>query len=249
MAIIGNNSRKAVTEKLNRLKEAALDAVFPEFCAGCEAEGELLCVECRGSARVDLQAAKCPFCERVTISGSVCRKCARSTSLDGCFALAHYAEPAVKGVIKKWKYQFAEDAEHQVAAWIRASNLEHVLPKLPWTVVPACLHPERKRWRGFDQSERLARLIASELGFEYSESLRRHKKTLPQAALGERRRQIGELQGAFVSANDPPPYVLLIDDVLTTGATLDAAAAALKHAGTESVWGLVLARGNKKPRV
>ncbi len=177
----------------------------------------------------------------------MCRWCVRSTSLDGCLALAHYAEPAVKGVIKKWKYQFAEDAEHQVAAWIRASNLEHVLPKLPWVVVPASLHPERKRWRGFDQSEHMARLVARELEYEYSETLKRHKKTLPQAALGERRRQIGELQGSFMSATDPPPYVLLIDDVLTTGATLDAAAEALKSAGSESVWGLVLARGNKKP--
>jgi len=237
------------TDKLNQLKEAALDAVFPEFCASCGTEGELLCVECRGSARVDLQAERCPFCERVTSSGAACRKCSRVTSLDGCLALAHYAEPAVKGVIKKWKYQFAEDAEHQVAAWIRASSLEHVLPQLPWTVVPASLHEERERWRGFDQSKCLAKMIAHELDFTYSESLKRNKKTLPQAALGDRRRQIGELSGSFVSATDPPQYVLLVDDVLTTGATLDAAASALKAAGSESVWGLVLARGNKKAPV
>lgn len=199
-----------------------------------------------GAARIDLQAERCPFCERVTSSGATCRKCSRATSLDGCLALAHYAEPAVQGIIKKWKYQFAEGAEHQVAAWIRASNLEQVLPRLPWSVVPASLHEERERWRGFDQSKRLARLIARELGLVYVEALRRRNKTVPQAALGERRRRVGELQGSFVSAIDPPPYVLLIDDVLTSGATLDAAAAALKAAGSESVWGLVLARGNKR---
>ena len=233
-----------LSRKLDRLKEAALDAVFPDFCAGCGLEGELLCVECRGSVRVDLQAEKCPFCERVTSSGATCRKCANASSLDGCLALAHYAEPAVKGIIKKWKYQFALEAEHQVAAWVRASNLENILPNLPWGVVPVSLHVERERWRGFDQAKRLAHLIAHELGLQYSESIKRHQKTVPQAALGDRRRQRGELQNAFISATDPPPYVLLVDDVLTTGATLDAAAQALKDAGSESVWGLVLARGN-----
>ncbi|MFH1433889.1 MAG: double zinc ribbon domain-containing protein, partial [Candidatus Uhrbacteria bacterium] len=188
MAINWNDSRQAVITKINRFKEAALDAVFPEFCAGCEVEGELLCADCRGAARIDLQAERCPFCERVTSSGATCRKCSRATSLDGCLALAHYAEPAVQGIIKKWKYQFAEGAEHQVAAWIRASNLEQVLPRLPWSVVPASLHEERERWRGFDQSKRLARLIARELGLVYVEALRRRNKTVPQAALGERRR-------------------------------------------------------------
>ena len=86
-------------------------------------------------------------------------------------------------------------------------------------------------------------MIGQELSLSINTSLCRKKRTAPQASLGDRRRQIGELHGSFAIVSDPPAYVLLVDDVLTSGTTLDAAAHALKQAGSEVVWGLVLARG------
>ncbi len=241
--IIGSGARKGVAEKISNFYQAALDAVFPEFCVICKKEGEFFCVECRGSANIDLQAKKCPFCKRETGSGITCRRCSRVASLDGCIALSHYAEPAVKGIIKQWKYSFNEKSKEHIASWIRRSNLKNVLVDFPWQIVPVSLHAARKRERGFDQAEEIAKMMSGELGYPISRTLIRKKKTTPQAGSGQKRRMLGELSGAFRVVARPPSYVLLCDDVLTSGATLDAAAEALKLAGSEMVWGLVLARG------
>ncbi len=218
----------------------AFDAVFPEFCTRCSLEGELLCSNCRGATVIEALAHRCPFCERETGTGATCRRCARVTSLDGCLATAHYAEPAVKGVVKSWKYDSNQKCEKFIQAWLRRSNLENVLQNLPWALVPASLHPARDRERGFDQAEILAQMIGQELSLPVENVLQRKKRTQPQA---RSRRQLGELHGAFSVVSEPPECVLLVDDVLTSGATLDAAAHALKQAGSEIIWGLVLARG------
>jgi len=222
--------------------QTALDAVFPQFCLRCSLEGELLCSDCRGATVIQTLAEKCPFCERETGSGATCRRCARMTSLDGCIALAHYAELAVKRVIKNWKYASNERAEQYIAAWLRRSNVQTILQDLPWVVVPVSLHPARDRERGFDQAVILSEMIGSELSLPVELVLRRQKRTKSQAALGDQRRQVGEMHGSFVIAAEPPAYVILVDDVLTTGSTLDAAAHTLKQSGSELVWGLVLAR-------
>ena len=228
---------------IKRLKQFTLEALFPEFCLRCSLEGELLCSDCRGSVMIETLASKCPFCDRETGSGATCRHCVRSTSLDGCIAMAHYAEPAVKGVVKNWKYASDERCHDIIATWVRRSNISNLLQDLPWTVIPVGLHPSRARERGFDQAEIAAHLIAHELSLPVESVLKRCKRTKSQAALGDQRRQVGELHGAFRTISKPPEHVLLVDDVLTTGSTLDAAAHELKRSGSEHVWAIVLARG------
>jgi ComF family protein len=228
---------------IKKIKQFTLEALFPEFCLRCSLEGELLCSNCRGAVMIETLARMCPFCDRETCSGATCRHCVRSTSLDGCLALAHYAEPAVKGVVKNWKYASNERCHDIVATWVRRSSVSSVLQDLPWVVVPVGLHPSRARQRGFDQAEIAAHLIGHELSLPVNSVLQRRKRTKSQAALGDRRRKVGELHGAFHVTSDPPPYVLLVDDVLTSGSTLDAAAHELKRSGSELVWGIVLARG------
>jgi len=233
-----------IEQKISNSYQAALDAVFPNFCVRCDQEGELLCVNCRGQVSIELLASKCPFCERVTNTGSVCRRCSTKTELDGCVALAHYAESAVKGLVKHWKYQFNTTAQDQINNWIRSKSLLHHLPNQPWEIVPVSLHAERHRWRGFDQAVDLAETFGYEYDLPVNSCLRRIKRTRSQAQLGQRRRGVGELKDSFKVIGQAPACALLCDDVLTTGATLNAAATALKKVGTEVVWAMVLARGN-----
>nr|WP_052360304.1 ComF family protein [Solidesulfovibrio alcoholivorans] len=117
-------------------------------------------------------------------------------------------------------------------------------PAGPGGIVPVPLHPRRLAWRGFNQSLELARLLAADLGRPVLPgALRRIRDTTPQSQLpGARRR--ANIAGAFVA--DPALVagrgVLLVDDVMTTGATIDTAVNALRAAGAARVDVLVIAR-------
>jgi ComF family protein len=112
-------------------------------------------------------------------------------------------------------------------------------------LVPVPLHPKRLRERGYNQSI----LLANELGKladlpVVDDCLMRKRHAHPQARTSTMEERRDNVAGAFVCRDRRlrDKQVLLIDDVSTTGATLDACAAAIKSAGAASVWGLVLAR-------
>jgi predicted amidophosphoribosyltransferase len=111
--------------------------------------------------------------------------------------------------------------------------------ELAATWVP--LGPRRRRARGFDQAEVLARCVGSLSGVPVRRFLRRTLETDPQARRPGRDRHRA-LRGAFVSVRTPPPRVILVDDVMTSGATAAACAAALREAGAEVVGVLTAAR-------
>jgi ComF family protein len=111
-------------------------------------------------------------------------------------------------------------------------------------LVPVPLHPRRQRERGFNQAELLAGRVRGACGLSVRKLLRRIRPTSPQAGF-DREERIKNLQGAFVAAGleEPGGDYLLVDDVSTTGATLDACASALRSAGAGRVFAMVVARG------
>jgi ComF family protein len=115
-------------------------------------------------------------------------------------------------------------------------------------LIPMPLHWRRRWKRGFNQSELLARRVAQSVRVPLSSALQRRRATRPQAGLtNAQRRQ--NLAGAFQvrkHSSVEDKHVLLIDDVLTTGATVNAAAAALKRAGARRVTVLTLARVDRR---
>lgn len=115
-------------------------------------------------------------------------------------------------------------------------------------IVPIPLSPERYAARGYNQSERLGAVLAARLGVPLdTTSLQRTRDTMSQVGLSgaERRHNVA---GAFAAAGQTlhGRHVLLIDDVYTTGATLDAAAVALLAAGADTVSGYCLARAKQR---
>lgn len=111
-------------------------------------------------------------------------------------------------------------------------------------VVPVPLHPLRERERGFNQADLLAKLLAGSMGIPRRAFLKRTHPTLHQAGF-DRLHRMENLRGAFVLRRSLPPdaTLLLVDDVSTTGATLDACAAALKEEGAAEISAVVVARG------
>ena len=111
-------------------------------------------------------------------------------------------------------------------------------------IAPAPLHPRRERTCGYNQSELLARTVGKRAGLSVRPGLvRRVRNTPPQVSIENHEERRVNVEGAFACRADlTGESILLIDDVVTTGSTMSACAAALKAAGAGTVWGLAFAR-------
>lgn len=119
----------------------------------------------------------------------------------------------------------------------------------PDVLVPIPLHPRRQKQRGFNQATLLARELGCRLGWQIdADTLIRTKATAPQVGLNVEERQ-DNVRDAFACRKDDlgGKLVMLVDDVCTTGATLESAAAALRRAGVKTVWAYTLARAKPGP--
>jgi ComF family protein len=149
-------------------------------------------------------------------------------------------EGAWQRAIHTYKYRGRPQLADALAAHLaRAVQAAGVRPA-GLTFIP--LHPARQRARGFNQAERLARCLAPRLGLPLHTGLTRERDTPPQVGLDQAERQ-GNVAGAFrwAAPDPPPPGLALVDDVCTTGATLQAAAEAVAEAGGRLSGYLVLA--------
>jgi len=111
-------------------------------------------------------------------------------------------------------------------------------------IVPAVLHPKRRRWRGFDQAVELARALSQMWGVPVIDALIRQRATVPQVWLNPQDRKLN-IRGAFVARPGVDVNgltLVVLDDVMTTGATLEACAHALAAAGAARVYGLTITR-------
>ncbi|MDP3998343.1 MAG: ComF family protein [bacterium] len=224
-----------------------LDFIFPKRCVSCGSFGRYLCSDCTAEIKF-IEAPICPVCERPAIGGAAHPGCRTRYSLDGLISVCIYEGP-VKMAIKRLKYKPWTTDLGKILADLAFSYLQNApinyLIKAKPTVAPVPLHHDRERYRGFNQSEVLGRLLAGKLNLEVTANvLIRHKKTKTQAELKGRER-LENIRGAFALSRPytpTRPFVLLIDDVWTTGATLKACCDVLKRAGVKKVWALVLAR-------
>lgn len=212
-----------------------LDLLFPPLCLRCENEGTWLCPPCR--AKVPHALTRPPL-----------RPFSNTPETFSCF---RFSEPWVSKLIHRIKFG---------GSFAYLSPIAHILVERlavehtsfdAITFVP--LHKKRKRERGFDQAELLARHVAHQLGIPFRPLLRRVKHTHAQAELSvdtRRENVVGAFQpNAQVDILPNFAYeersVLLIDDVVTTGATLAAASTILKAFGIERVTAITIAYADK----
>jgi ComF family protein len=224
-----------------KIKRALLDALFPIHCLGCEKEGCWLCPDCRGAI-----CAKplflCPGCGCFSPGGTTHVRCAERTPLSALVSPYHYANPTVRRLIKEYKYHGAAEIEKiLIALTVSASEKMRTLLPQHATVVALPLHASRERMRGFNQAATIANALAGVIGAKTGTSLKRLKRTEEQARLKTAERH-ENCQKAF-SSTPIAGDVVLVDDVITSGATMRAAAMALKEAGARTVTGFALAHG------
>jgi len=162
-------------------------------------------------------------------------------TVDGIRSVAFF-EGVLREAVHEFKYQGVRTLARPLARLMVEYQREHRLPAE--VLVPVPLHPQREAERGYNQAALLARAMGEALQLPVVEHmLARVRATPPQVGLNaaERRTNVHAAFSATTAAAGR--RVLLIDDVCTTGATLDACAVALKAQGAESVWGLTIARG------
>ena len=228
--------------RLHGIKEIALDLLFPQRCVGCGEEGELICPVCERSL-LRIIPPVCPRCGKPHPGSSVCAGCVNwQASIDGIRSPFRF-DGTIRQAIHQFKYNNLRALAVPLSCLLRDYITSNPIPAD--FLVPVPLHPKRLRERGYNQSVLLAQKLGKLITRPVVEDcLIRVRLALPQAStanVAERRRNVA---GAF-SCRDGRVQnrtVLLIDDVATSGATLDACASALKAGGAAQIWGLVLAR-------
>jgi len=223
--------------------------LFPSTCRLCRAAGLPgleLCPTCR--AELPWIAHSCTRCAIPLprdIGITICFDCINTQpSLDSCTALFEYRPP-----IDRWiqDVKFAQDlATAHLLGELLAGKIPADSRKRPAIVLPVPLHRKRLSERGYNQALEIARSL-SEKGYRLDPTCcRRHKATSAQSDLPAGARK-GNVRNAFsVSRLMKESRVLLIDDVMTTGATLNELARTLKKAGAERVEAWVIARTGQK---
>jgi competence protein ComFC len=224
-----------------RLLWQSLDWLFPPLCGGCERPGSRWCENCQSTTTI-IGDDICPKCGNLLPGENACPNCA---SLSPSFVLlrswAIYQGP-LREAIHRLKYQ------QDVALGEYFSRpMIQFLEKLGWNVnlvLPVPLSKERRHERGYNQAGLLAQPLALALNLPYyPKAIERWRDTTSQVGLSAGQR-LTNVSGAFKAAPNlvKGRSILVIDDVTTTGATINACSEALLQAGAREVFALTLAR-------
>lgn len=228
-------------QNLQALGEKVLDLLFPARCVNCKQPNNALCPTCLAT----VQPITLPTCVRcghpLQKDGAPCPECRKHPFVITRIQAAAWHDGAVREAIHALKYNRRRDVSKPLgeilAQQISKSNLRCDFV----TAVP--LHPTREQTRGYNQAELLAKHAAALSGMRYESVVRRTRATADQVGLDGRARRENVANAFRADAHFVAgKTILLIDDVATTGATLDACAAALVASGARAVYGLTVAR-------
>ena len=225
---------------IRRAANAALDLLYPPRCAGCGKFDLPLCAHCADLLSEAAGQGRCPFCTAAWDGDGNCPRCFHLHELEGVRAAFEMAGTA-RNLVHALKYRY-----YRAVAPLMAAALPPLADDLGIDrYYPVPLHRSREKRRGFNQSALLLTLA----GWQPAPGLRRVRKTERQVGqrLGERRANVA---GAF--EYDGPRLdgltVALVDDVVTTGATVMECARSLQDAGARAVWALAFARASYSPQ-
>ena len=219
---------------LNRL----VQYVLPDACFLCDRKGTWLCEACRAGLPW-AAAACCPRCALPGVASMPCGACLKKPpAFDVCVAPLRFAYP-LDSVIHAFKYRHTLSLARPLARLLR-----HSLPDTPMVdaLLAMPLSPRRLRERGYNQTHELARILASDYHLPLlTRRVSRAERALHQAALplAERARNI---KNVFSVTGPLPPRIAVLDDVMTSGSSLQELARILKRAGVVHVEAWVLAR-------
>lgn len=213
--------------------ETLLDYIWPKFCLACQKEGALLCNKCLTTIPLlDLDYRPWPV---------------NNFYFKNCYVCLDYHLPITQKLIKNFKYKYFSQLDNYLVDILARFAQQLNLPADTIITNPS-LHTRRRQQRGFDQTQLLALGLANRLRLKYYSLLTRQKPTKAQAKLDKIQR-LDNIIDAFklnpkvdLANISPKQTILIIDDVATTGSTLNEAAKTLNKAGFYNIICLVLAK-------
>lgn len=216
--------------KLSKWLYKAVDIVFPKFCVSCKKEGKFLCEDCFGKIKINKNPVF--IANEALVFNKFFIPC------------SYHKNDILKKALHLMKYKFYKDLCGDLAVLL--TDMFNKYPLSEGTIlVPVPLHKKRLRYRGFNQSEEIAKHVSEKLNLQVVALLIREKETVSQATLN-REGRLKNVEKAFTinprisPARNTP--ILLIDDVCTTMSTIKCAAEALQKDGFKNIMGCAIAR-------
>jgi len=225
------------------ISRTALDWLFPPTCLGCGEEGVFICPECFSKIKL-VPRDVCNYCGAFTSKKGKCPNCEnKNLPYTGFRAFAYY-DGVVRKAIHHLKYQNDLTIGRYMAGW-----LQLVYQRTGWEVdliVPIPIGEQKRLERGYNQAERLAKPLSELLEITFTaDALIRINEISSQVGLNHEQRQKNVRQAFVAKAQEvKSKRVLLVDDVFTSGATMEAAASELIAAGASKVFCLTVAKVN-----
>lgn len=235
---------------LVKIKNVALEILFPPICVNCQkylkylnsSENNFLCNNCFNSINLN-SSLFCPVCKlRLAENKKIC-----GHSKYFLAAAGNYNDPLFRNLIHYFKYESFENLAPLLIKII-FKYLDNFIENEKFKnfiVIPIPLHHKREKQRGFNQSKILADEIAKKFNIEIFESLKRVKNNKPQAKLknvGQREENMRNSFGIINPETIKDKNILLVDDVFTSGSTMNEAVKILKENGAKRIIALVLAK-------
>ena len=232
--------------------EAAFTLLYPPHCAACGTDlkrGQYLCTACAGTA-TRIEPPFCRICSQ-PFDGAItqefsCSNCGERRFHFDCAVACHRSSGVVRDLLIRFKYQREFYLRHPLGEWLAAGLADSRITAGKFDcLVPVPLHPAKERDRQFNQAVALAKTLARRTGVPVFDCLKRVRKTPTQTQF-DRARRMENLRNAFKMRKNREVQgkdLILIDDVFTTGSTVDECARVLKDSGARSVRVLAVARG------
>jgi len=213
-----------------------LNFLAPYNCLICGHEGELVCTYCLPDLGEPIPS-RCYICQAAAVDYAVCKKCRRSSKLKHVRVYTEYKGYAQQ-LIYALKYGHSRDATAVIADCLADYDLDSQA-----VIVPIPTATSRRRIRGFDQSQLIAKYLAQKSGLVMTSALARSGQSRQVGSKRDQRlKQLGSAFRVVKPHAVRGKAVVLVDDVLTTGATIEAAASVIKAAGAKQVDAVIFAQ-------
>lgn len=213
-------------------KNFVLNLLFPQFCFNCQKEGSYLCEDCQSILEISSFHQNYP-----------------TRNLKDLYFVLSYQNPLIKKLIRRFKYEpFVKELAKPLSLLI--INHFQLIEKYPdfsnFVLISVPLTKKRLKWRGFNPAEEIGKELSNFLKISLiSDCLIKIKETLPQVELSDEKRK-ENIKGVFSCQNKnriQGKKILLVDDIYTTGSTLEECARVLRESGVKEVFGIVITGG------
>ncbi|MDP2934263.1 MAG: ComF family protein [bacterium] len=234
----------------NKIKRFFLDLFFPKNCLGCKQPDTYLCRDCFN--KIPLASNNtCFFCEEITGQGRICINCKKEKYLDRIISASEYKNPLIRELIRAFKYHYIQELANPLSQLLikvleNNFNISSISSTSSILVIPVPLFKHRLHYRGFNQAELIAQEIAKHFKLPIeTNAIKRKISRAPQAKISDIEKRKTNIKDVFdiVPSEVEGKIILLVDDVITTGATLSEAAKILKQNNAKEVWGITIAKG------